>query len=159
MLLHFPSPSAAADNQAYLSFNPLPAAKLPSSAAVFFPNSIPRSKVGTGHIEHKFCPVSRQEEPDLYNMLENLCISRGLTMPSLRIIDSESLNAFASGLNEKQYSITVTRGLMNALEPAELDSVLQTMDEPIVSGSTGDDPALGDLNNDELERVLDSWEG
>jgi hypothetical protein len=45
------------------------------------------------------------------------------------------------------------------LEPAELDSVLQTMDEPIVSGSTGDDPALGDLNNDELERVLDSWEG
>jgi hypothetical protein len=48
---------------------------------------------------------------------------------------------------------------LDSLEPAELDSVLQTMDEPIVSGSTGDDPALGDLNNDELERVLDSWEG
>jgi hypothetical protein len=48
---------------------------------------------------------------------------------------------------------------LESLEPAELDSVLQTMDEPIVSGSTGDDPALGDLNNDELERVLDSWEG
>jgi hypothetical protein len=48
---------------------------------------------------------------------------------------------------------------LESLEPAELDSVLQTMDEPNVSGSTGDDPALGDLNNDELERVLDSWEG
>ena len=45
------------------------------------------------------------------------------------------------------------------LEPAELDSVLQTMDESAISGSTGDDPALGDLNTDELERVLNSWEG
>jgi hypothetical protein len=48
---------------------------------------------------------------------------------------------------------------LESLEPAELDSVLQTMDEPVVSGSNGDDPALGDLNSDELERVLDSWEG
>ena len=48
---------------------------------------------------------------------------------------------------------------LDSLEPAELDSVLQTMDEPMVSGSTGDDPALSDLNNDELERVLNSWEG
>jgi len=37
--------------------------------------------------------------------------------------------------------------------------VLRTMDEPIVSGANGDEPALGDLNTDELERVLDSWEG
>lgn len=48
---------------------------------------------------------------------------------------------------------------LDSLEPAELDSVLQTMDEPSANGSTGDDPALGDLNTDELERVLDSWEG
>jgi hypothetical protein len=48
---------------------------------------------------------------------------------------------------------------LETLEPAQLDSVLQTMDEPIVDGSNGDDPALGDLNTDELERVLDSWEG
>ncbi len=47
---------------------------------------------------------------------------------------------------------------LESLEPAELDSVLQTMDEPIVNGSPADDP-LGDLNNDELERVLNSWEG
>jgi heat shock protein HtpX len=69
-------------------------------------------------------PVTRTAEPELYNLLENLCISRGLTAPSLRIIESEALNAFATGLNEKQYSITVTRGLMTALDTAELEAVL-----------------------------------
>ena len=69
-------------------------------------------------------PVTRQEQPELYNLLENLCISRGIPMPSLRIIDSEALNAFASGMNEKQYSITVTRGLMQALDRAEMEAVL-----------------------------------
>src|SRR5512132_1449833 len=68
--------------------------------------------------------VSRAEEPRLYNLLENLCISRGITMPKLRIADDDALNAFATGLNQKQYSITVTRGLMNALNDAELEAVL-----------------------------------
>src|SRR5215472_9279280 len=68
--------------------------------------------------------VTRVEEPKLYNLLENLCISRGITMPKLKIADDDALNAFATGLNEKQYSITVTRGLMNALNEAELEAVL-----------------------------------
>jgi heat shock protein HtpX len=68
--------------------------------------------------------VTRAEEPRLYNLLENLCISRGITMPKLKIADDEALNAFATGLNEKQYSITVTRGLINALDDAELEAVL-----------------------------------
>jgi heat shock protein HtpX len=69
-------------------------------------------------------PVTRQEEPRLYNLLENLCISRGITMPTLRIADDNALNAFATGLNEKQYSITVTRGLINALNDQEIEAVL-----------------------------------
>lgn len=69
-------------------------------------------------------PVTRQEEPRLYNLLENLCISRGITMPTLRIADDDALNAFATGLNQKQYSITVTRGLMAALNDAEMEAVL-----------------------------------
>jgi heat shock protein HtpX len=69
-------------------------------------------------------PVTRQEEPRLYNLLENLCISRGITMPTLRIADDDALNAFATGLNEKQYSITVTRGLINALNDQEIEAVL-----------------------------------
>jgi heat shock protein HtpX len=68
--------------------------------------------------------VTRDEQPRLYNLLENLCISRGITMPKLKIIDDDSLNAFATGLNDKQYSITVTRGLVDRLNDAELEAVL-----------------------------------
>jgi len=68
--------------------------------------------------------VTRQEEPRLYNLLENLCISRGITMPKLKIVDQDALNAFATGLNDKQYSISVTRGLVEALDDAELEAVL-----------------------------------
>jgi heat shock protein HtpX len=68
--------------------------------------------------------VTRQEQPRLYNLLENLCISRGITMPKLKIMDSEALNAFATGMNQKQYSITVTSGLLGRLNDAEIESVL-----------------------------------
>src|SRR5580658_863554 len=68
--------------------------------------------------------VSRAEQPRLYNLLENLCISRGITMPKLKVMDSEALNAFATGMNQRQYSITVTSGLLNVLDDAEIQSVL-----------------------------------
>jgi len=68
--------------------------------------------------------VSRNDAPELYNLLENLCISRGITMPALRIIESPGLNAYASGLTEKQASVTVTRGLINALDTDEMEAVL-----------------------------------
>ncbi|RDV02341.1 M48 family metallopeptidase [Undibacter mobilis] len=69
-------------------------------------------------------PITRAEEPQLYNLLENLCISRGITMPTLRIAEDDALNAFATGLNDKQYSITVTRGLIGALNDQEMEAVL-----------------------------------
>ena len=68
--------------------------------------------------------VTRQEEPRLYNLLENLCISRGITMPKLKIMESPALNAFAAGLNPRQYSITVTTGLLEALDDREIEAVL-----------------------------------
>jgi heat shock protein HtpX len=68
--------------------------------------------------------VTRQEYPELYNLLENLCISRGIPAPTLRIIESPALNAFATGMNQKQYAITVTRGLMQALDRDEMEAVL-----------------------------------
>ena len=68
--------------------------------------------------------VTRQEEPRLYNLLENLCISRGIPMPKLKIMEDTSLNAFASGMSEKQYAVTVTTGLLNALDDAEVEAVL-----------------------------------
>lgn len=68
--------------------------------------------------------VTRQEQPRLYNLLENLCISRGIPMPKLKIMDSDALNAFATGLNRRQYAITVTTGLLNALNDQEIEAVL-----------------------------------
>jgi heat shock protein HtpX len=68
--------------------------------------------------------VTRQQQPRLYNLLENLCISRGIPMPKLKVVDSEALNAFATGLNQRQYAVTVTTGLLNGLNDQEIESVL-----------------------------------
>jgi heat shock protein HtpX len=69
-------------------------------------------------------PVERAEAPQLYNLLENLAISRGLKTPTLRLIETDALNAFASGLHEGRFSVTVTRGLLDRLDQDELEAVL-----------------------------------
>ena len=68
--------------------------------------------------------VSRAEAPKLYNALENLCIARGIPMPSLKIIETPALNAYASGLRERNYAITVTSGLIDTLTEPEIEAVL-----------------------------------
>ncbi len=68
--------------------------------------------------------VERKDAPKLYNVLENLCISRGLPMPALKIIETDAMNAFASGVRDANYSVSVTRGLMERLDDAELEAVL-----------------------------------
>jgi heat shock protein HtpX len=68
--------------------------------------------------------VTRQQQPRLYNLLENLCISRGIPMPKLKIMESDALNAFATGLNLRQYAVTVTTGLLHALDDREIEAVL-----------------------------------
>jgi heat shock protein HtpX len=68
--------------------------------------------------------IERSDDPRLYTILENLCISRGIPTPKLKVIESDALNAFATGMNAKQYSITVTTGLLDRLDDAEIESVL-----------------------------------
>src|SRR5664280_829995 len=68
--------------------------------------------------------VTRQQQPRLYNLLENLCISRGIPMPKLKVMESDALNAFATGLNQRQYAVTVTSGLLKALNDHEIEAVL-----------------------------------
>jgi heat shock protein HtpX len=68
--------------------------------------------------------VTRQQQPRLYNLLENLCISRGIPMPKLKLMQSDALNAFATGLNQRQYAVTVTSGLLKALNDQEIEAVL-----------------------------------
>jgi heat shock protein HtpX len=68
--------------------------------------------------------VTRKQQPRLYNLLENLCISRGIAMPKLKVVDSDALNAYATGLNARQYAVTVTTGLLKALNDQEIEAVL-----------------------------------
>ncbi|CAN1540929.1 HtpX Zn-dependent protease with chaperone function [Rhabdaerophilaceae bacterium] len=69
-------------------------------------------------------PLTREQSPRLWRLTENLCISRGMAVPKLAIIDTDALNAYASGVNESQYTVTVTRGLMETLDDAELEAVI-----------------------------------
>lgn len=68
--------------------------------------------------------LSRKENMRVYNLTENLCMSIGMTMPMLRIIESDGLNAFASGINDKTYTVTLTRGIIDTLEDDELEGVI-----------------------------------
>jgi heat shock protein HtpX len=69
-------------------------------------------------------PVTREQEPALYNLLENLSIAAGVPMPRLEIIETHARNAFASGIDKNSYTVTVTRGLMQSLQQDELEGVL-----------------------------------
>lgn len=69
-------------------------------------------------------PLERIENKRVYNLVENLCISQGIKMPRIYIIDDDSLNAFASGINERTFAITLSRGIINKLNDAELEGVL-----------------------------------
>nr|WP_285897896.1 M48 family metallopeptidase [Antarcticibacterium sp. W02-3] len=69
-------------------------------------------------------PLERKENMRVYNLVENLCMSVGMKMPAVRIIESDALNAFASGLKEKDYTVTLTRGLIEKLDDDELEGVI-----------------------------------
>lgn len=68
--------------------------------------------------------VTKSQEPRAYKLLENLCISRGITMPKLKVMETPMMNAFASGINTKNYTIALTRGLMDHLDDEELEAVI-----------------------------------
>jgi len=68
--------------------------------------------------------VTRKQEPELYNIVENLCISKGMRMPALRIIESPAVNAYASGVTRNQYAVSVTRGLLDRLDRDEVEAVV-----------------------------------
>lgn len=68
--------------------------------------------------------LSRKDNMRVYNLTENLCMSIGMKMPKLQIIDTPVLNAYASGINDKTYSVTLTTGIIEALEDDELEAVI-----------------------------------
>ncbi len=68
--------------------------------------------------------LDRKENKRVYNLVENICISQGITMPKVYIIEDESLNAFASGINNRSYSVSLSRGIINKLDDDELEGVI-----------------------------------
>ncbi len=69
-------------------------------------------------------PLTRNENKRVYNLVENLCISTGMTVPKINIIEDDSLNAFASGINTKSYAISLSRGIIDKLNDEELEAVI-----------------------------------
>jgi heat shock protein HtpX len=69
-------------------------------------------------------PLERRENKRVYNLVENLCIATGMRMPKVNIIEDNSLNAFASGINNNSYTVTLSRGIINNLNDEELEGVI-----------------------------------
>lgn len=69
-------------------------------------------------------PLERRENPRVYNIVENLTMTCGMPMPKINVIDDPQLNAFASGIDEKSYTVTVTTGICNRLNDDELAGVI-----------------------------------
>ena len=69
-------------------------------------------------------PLERKENVRVYNIVENLCIAGGIEMPQINIVEDSSLNAFASGIDIKSYTITLTTGIIDKLDDAELSAVV-----------------------------------
>ncbi len=68
--------------------------------------------------------LERKTNMRVYNLVENLCMSVGMPMPKVQIIESNALNAYASGLNKKNYTVTLTRGIIETLDDDELEGVI-----------------------------------
>ncbi len=68
--------------------------------------------------------LSRKDNKRVYNLVENLCMANGMKMPKVNIIYDDSLNAFASGINEKTYTVTLTKGIIDKLDDDELEGVI-----------------------------------
>lgn len=69
-------------------------------------------------------PLDRKENMRVYNLTENLCMSVGMPMPKLYVIDSPVLNAFASGIDKNSFAVTLTTGIIETLDDRELEGVI-----------------------------------
>lgn len=69
-------------------------------------------------------PIEKKDNPELYRLVENLCITAGLPLPKIYIINESQPNAFATGRDPKHAVIAVTKGLLARLERVELEGVI-----------------------------------
>lgn len=69
-------------------------------------------------------PIEKKDNPELYRLVENLCIAAGLPLPKIYILPEGQINAFATGRDERHAVVAVTRGLLEKLEKTELEGVI-----------------------------------
>lgn len=69
-------------------------------------------------------PIEKKDSPELFRLVENLCITAGLPLPKIYIINSPALNAFATGRDFEHSVIAITTGLIEKLERVELEGVI-----------------------------------
>jgi len=69
-------------------------------------------------------PIEKKDNPELYRLVENLCLTAGLSLPKIFILPEKQPNAFATGRDEKHAVVVVTEGLLNRLERTELEGVI-----------------------------------
>jgi heat shock protein HtpX len=85
--------------------------------AYFFHSGMIKKATGSVALE-------RMENKRIYNMVENLCIGCGMKMPKINLIQDDSLNAFASGINSSNFTISLSRGIIDKLNEQELEAVI-----------------------------------
>jgi heat shock protein HtpX len=68
--------------------------------------------------------IEKKDNPELYRLVENLCITAGLPLPRIFIIDSAQPNAFATGRDKNHAIVAVTSGLLEKLDRVELEGVI-----------------------------------
>lgn len=90
---------------------------LMSLAGYYFSDKIVLAISGAREIQHN-------ENPELFHIVENLCIGSGLPQPKIYVIEDPAPNAFATGRDPKHAAVAITTGLLNKLERAELEGVL-----------------------------------
>lgn len=69
-------------------------------------------------------PIEKKDDPELYRIVENLCITAGLPLPKIYILEEAQPNAFATGRDANHAVVAVTRGLLEKLERVELEGVI-----------------------------------
>ena len=87
-------------------------------AIAYFANAPMVSRAVRSH------PLERRENPRVYNIVENLCMTCNMEMPAINIVNDRQLNAFASGINSKSYAVTLTTGMLDLLDDDELAGVI-----------------------------------
>ncbi len=69
-------------------------------------------------------PIKKNDNPYVYRLVENLCLTAGLPIPKIYLINDTALNAFATGRDPKHASIALTTGIIQLLENEELEGVI-----------------------------------